>query len=169
MGPPYGQSDPPGHRIDQPAIPDPRVAGLPGPEPPSPNDPRYWTLRRRLRRAWEAFRDYPGRRVRDGGRDGRLVMCGEPYGCGGSGVLHDVDEPPDREPIEPIPSPLLWARWPWQACGARGQPDSTGRDPSVVACDLRRGHFDAHRAERGMHHVVWTEQTWTELPRPEEG
>lgn len=121
MGPPYGQSDPPGHRIfdrgpavrdralarlrDDPAlrrlaIPDPRVAGLPLPEPPrrrrgdpaaSRNDPRYWTLRRRLRRAWRAFRDYPGQRVRDGGVWGRLVVCGEPYGCGGSGVLHEPD------------------------------------------------------------------------------
>lgn len=154
MGPPYGQSDPPGHRVDR--------------RPTSRNDPRYWTLRRRLRRAWEAFRDYPGQRIRDGGVWGTLVICGEPYGCHGSGLLHDVDrKPADREPIEPIPSPLPWARWPWQACGARARPDTTGQDSTVVACDLRRGHFDAHRAERGMYHVVWSEQTWTETPRPE--
>lgn len=53
------------------------------------------TLRKRLRRAIRAFRDYPGKRERDGGRDGVLVVCGEPYGCGGSGVLHQPDHLPE--------------------------------------------------------------------------
>lgn len=71
-------------RTDQPRSPVTR----------SRNDAAYWTLRRRLHRAWRAFHDYPGRRVRDGGALGTLVICGEPYGCGGSGVLHEADEPP---------------------------------------------------------------------------
>lgn len=52
------------------------------------------TVGRRLRRAWRAFRDYPGKREVDGGVDGTLVVCGEPYGCGGSGVLHEPVELP---------------------------------------------------------------------------
>lgn len=57
------------------------------------------TLRKRFKRAWRAFRDYPGKRETDGGRCGELVVCGEPYGCGGSGVLHEpFERPPHVEP-----------------------------------------------------------------------
>lgn len=57
------------------------------------------TLKNRLRRAVRAFRDYPGRSTVDGGVPGVLVRCGEPYGCGGSGVLHQPDVMP--EPVAP--------------------------------------------------------------------
>ena len=49
------------------------------------------TLRHRLRRAWLAFRDYPGKRFVNGDEAGVLVRCGEPWGCGGSGVMHQPD------------------------------------------------------------------------------
>lgn len=57
------------------------------------------TLVSRLRRAVRAFRDYPGKRETDGDVPGRLVVCGEPWGCGGSGVLHQGDTEP--EPTTP--------------------------------------------------------------------
>lgn len=49
------------------------------------------TVRQRLRRAWHAFNDYPGRRMDDNGLAGTLVRCHE---CGGSGTLHRPDVPP---------------------------------------------------------------------------
>jgi len=52
------------------------------------------TIVQRIRRAIRAFSEYPGRRVVDGGEPGVLVRCGEPYGCGGSGVLHRPDSLP---------------------------------------------------------------------------
>lgn len=53
------------------------------------------TITKRLRRAIRAFREYPGKRVVDGGEPGVLVVCGEPHGCGGSGVLHQPDHLPE--------------------------------------------------------------------------
>ena len=53
------------------------------------------TISERFRRARRAFRDYPGKRGVDGGEPGVLVRCGEPYGCGGSGVLHQPDRLPE--------------------------------------------------------------------------
>ena len=53
------------------------------------------TIRQRVRRAIRAFRDYPGRRTMNGGEPGVLVRCGEPWGCGGSGVMHQPDRIPE--------------------------------------------------------------------------
>lgn len=59
------------------------------------------SIAKRIRRAIRAFRDHPGRRVVDGGEPGVLVTCGEPYGCGGSGVLLKPDQlPPVAVPTE---------------------------------------------------------------------
>ena len=63
------------------------------------DEERTMTLRNRLRRAIRAFRDYPGKREVDHDEPGILVVCGEPYGCGGSGVLHQPDRMP--EIVEP--------------------------------------------------------------------
>jgi hypothetical protein len=49
------------------------------------------TIKQRIRRAILAFREYPGKRTTNGGEAGVLVRCGEPYGCGGSGVMHQPD------------------------------------------------------------------------------
>lgn len=68
------------------------------------------TLRRRLRRAWRAFRDYPGKREYDGEVYGVLIVCGEPHGCAGSGVLLDpFERPPHVEPMRGGPAPT----WSW--------------------------------------------------------
>jgi len=61
-------------------------------------------VKQRVRRAIRAFREYPGQRINDGGRDGVLVVCGEPYGCGGSGLLHQPDVLPPA--IAPESGPL---------------------------------------------------------------
>ena len=63
------------------------------------DEEKAMTIADRFRRAVRAFRDYPGKRVVDGGEPGTLVRCGEPWGCGGSGVLHDLDTLP--EIVEP--------------------------------------------------------------------
>ena len=63
------------------------------------NKERAMKLSNRLRRAYRAFRDYPGKREMNGGEPGVLVRCGEPYGCGGSGVMHQPDRMPEL--VEP--------------------------------------------------------------------
>ena len=50
-----------------------------------------------------------------------------------------------------------WAKWPWQACKARKEPNSSGY---WGRCELRKGHDGDHALERGFDIPRWSTE-WT--------
>jgi hypothetical protein len=57
----------------------------------------------------------------------------------------------------PAASDLPWAKWSWQCCPARVEPNPSG---PYGRCELRRGHEGDHALERGFDTPRWSTR-WT--------
>lgn len=55
-----------------------------------------------------------------------------------------------------------WARWPWERC-----PAVTIDAYGPCRCDLKRGHYGGHIAERGMYDVRWSHENHVSASGPE--